>query len=87
MRDRLEPSDIVFEFLKIMRETPAFPTPLRWMQPMLVRAAVEMIPDWIRECLGLTAFYGLRRREKVMVKLAGAVSDRIVPSAPRSTVR
>jgi uncharacterized protein (DUF2236 family) len=85
MRDRLEPSDIIFEFLKIMRETPAFPTQLRWMQPMLVRAAVEMIPDWIRERLGLTVFYGLRRRERVMVRLAGAVSDRIVlPDSPPS---
>jgi uncharacterized protein (DUF2236 family) len=85
MRGRLEPSDIVFEFLQIMRETPTFPTPLRWIQPTLVRAAVEMIPDWIRECLGLTASYGLRPPEGLMVRLAGAVSDRIIlPDSPPS---
>jgi uncharacterized protein (DUF2236 family) len=85
MRGRLEPSDIVFEFLRIMRETTAFPAPLRWMQPMMVRAAVEMIPQWIRECLGLTASHGLRSWERPIVATAGAVSDRIVlPDSPPS---
>jgi uncharacterized protein (DUF2236 family) len=83
MRDRLEPSPVVFEFLQIMREAPTFPPPLRWMQGMLVRAAVEIIPDWIRERLGLTAFYGLRPSERWIAKLAGALSDRIVlPESP-----
>src|SRR6202047_4738407 len=78
MRGRLEPSAVIFQFLEIMRETPAFPRPLLWMQRMLVRAAVEIIPDWMRECLGLTEYYGLRPREKWMVKLAGGMADRIV---------
>jgi uncharacterized protein (DUF2236 family) len=83
MRDRLEPSPAIFEFLHIMREAPAFPGPLLWMQGMLVRAAVELIPDWIRERLGLSAFYGLRPSERWMVKMAGALSDRIVlPESP-----
>jgi uncharacterized protein (DUF2236 family) len=83
MRGRLEPSPIVFEFLQIMRETPAFPAPLLWMQPMLVRAAVEIIPDWIRGCLGLTASHGLRSRERWIIRLAAAASDRIVlPESP-----
>jgi uncharacterized protein (DUF2236 family) len=78
MRGRLEPSPVIFQFLEIMRETPAFPRPLLWMQPMLVRAAVEMIPDWMRECLGLTEFYGLNPRERWIVNLAGRLSNRIV---------
>jgi len=78
MRGRLEPSAVIFQFLEIMRETPAFPRPLLWMQRMLVRAAVEIIPEWIRECLGLTEYYGLRSREGWIVKLAGGISDRIV---------
>jgi uncharacterized protein (DUF2236 family) len=83
MQGRLEPSDIVFEFLRIMRVTPALPAPLRWIQPLLVSAAVEMIPDWIRACLGLTARHGLRAPQTLMVRLAGAVSDRIViPDSP-----
>jgi uncharacterized protein (DUF2236 family) len=80
MRGRLEPSPIIFQFIQIMRETPAFPQPFLWMQGILVRAAVEMVPDWIRECLGLTAAFGLRPGERSIVGLAGALSDRIVLS-------
>ena len=32
-RSTLAPSPIIFEFLRIMRETAAFPRPLRWLQP------------------------------------------------------
>jgi uncharacterized protein (DUF2236 family) len=79
----LEASPIVLEFLRIMRETRAFPGPLSWLQPMLVRAAVELVPDWIRERLGLHEQYGLPRRERWAVRLAGASSDRIVlPASP-----
>jgi uncharacterized protein (DUF2236 family) len=78
MRGRLEASSIVFQFLQIMREIPALPSPLIWMQPMLVRAAVEMIPSWIRQKLELTSRYGLRAGEGWIVRLVGAVSDRIV---------
>jgi uncharacterized protein (DUF2236 family) len=78
MRDRLQPSAAVFQFLEIMRETAAFPRPLVWLQRMLVRAAVELIPDWIRERLGLTAFHGLSPRGRWMVARIGAASNRIV---------
>jgi len=78
MRGRLEPSPVIFQFLEIMRETPAFPPPLHWMQRLLVRAAVDLIPDWMRDCLGLTEEYGLRPRERWIVRLAGSLSDRIV---------
>jgi uncharacterized protein (DUF2236 family) len=78
MRERLEPSPVVFQFLQIMSEASVFPQPLLWMRGMLVRAAVEVIPGWIRERLGLTAHFGLRMREQWIVKLAGDLSDRIV---------
>jgi len=78
MRGRLEPSPVIFQFLEIMRVTPAFPPPLHWMQRLLVRAAVDLIPDWMRDCLGLTEDYGLRPRERWIVRLAGSLSDRIV---------
>jgi uncharacterized protein (DUF2236 family) len=83
MRARLAPSPIIFEFLRIMRETDAFPRPLRWMQPMLLRAAVELIPEALRECLGLSEFYGLRAHERRLTKWAGAAANRIVvPASP-----
>jgi uncharacterized protein (DUF2236 family) len=78
MRDQLEPSPVVFEFLRIMCETPAFPKPIRWMQRTLVRAAVEIIPDWVRQRLGLTEYYGLFSLEESIVRLLGVLSDRIV---------
>jgi uncharacterized protein (DUF2236 family) len=80
MRGRLKASPIIFEFLQVMHTTPGFPRPLCWMQGMLVRAAVEIIPDWIRECVGLTHQYGLRPAERWIVELAGALSDRVVLS-------
>ena len=78
MRDRLEPSPIVFEFLEIMRNAPIFPVVLRPFQRVLVRAAVEMTPDWVRQRLGLTAGHGLRSWEMALVRRAGALADRVL---------
>ena len=77
-RERLERSEIIFEFLQIMRDTAIFPIQLRWLQRVMVRAAVELVPAWMRERLGLDASYGLRRWERSVVQLAGALADRIV---------
>ncbi|MFH5923473.1 oxygenase MpaB family protein [Roseomonas xinghualingensis] len=78
MRDRLEPSPIVFEFLAIMRDAPALPAPLRPVQRLLLRAAVEMTPGWVRDRLRLTARHGLRPWEKPAIRLIGRASDRIM---------
>jgi uncharacterized protein (DUF2236 family) len=80
-RPRLAPSPIIFEFLRIMRETPSLPRPLRWMQPMLLRAAVELIPVELREFLGLSGYYALREHERRLTKWAAAAADRIVLAA------
>ncbi len=77
-KQRLEPSPIIFEFLQIMRDAPAFPLQLRWLQRMMIGAAVELIPAWMRERLSLSASYGLRRWERALVKVAGVLADRIV---------
>jgi len=80
---QLARSPVIFEFLQIMRETIALPRPLHWMQPMLVRAAVELIPAWIRARLGLSESHGLHPRERWLTRLLGASSDRIVlPASP-----
>ncbi len=80
MEPRLERSDVIFEFLKIMREAPVFPAWLRPAQRMLVRAAVELTPPAIRHKLGLD-HDGLRFGEHALVKLAGNLADRIVLEA------
>jgi uncharacterized protein (DUF2236 family) len=83
MRDRLEPSPIVFEFLKILRRAPALPSAARPMQGMLLRAAVDIVPGWVRERLGLTAPHGLRPWEAPLVRLAARFADKLLlPSAP-----
>jgi uncharacterized protein (DUF2236 family) len=78
MRGRLEPSAIVFEFLAIMNSAPIVPRLLRPAQRLLVRAAVEIVPGWVRERLGLGASFGLRPWERPLVRLAGALADRLV---------
>ena len=56
---RLERSDIVFEFLAIMRRSPILPLMLRPAQHVLIRPAVDLTPRWMRTILGLSG-YGLR---------------------------
>lgn len=77
-RSRLEPSPIVFEFLDIIREASVFPPLLRPLQRLLVRAAVEIVPGWVRERLGLGAEYGLSGWQATLVRVSGSLSDRIL---------
>jgi uncharacterized protein (DUF2236 family) len=78
MRPRLEPSPIIFEFLQIMRTAPILPPLLQPVQPLLVRAAVSLTPQWSREILGLGERQGLRAWEGAIVRQGGALADRIV---------
>lgn len=78
MTPKLERSEIVFEFLEIMRKAPIMPAPLRPLQHMLIRAGVEITPAWLRERLGLDARYGLRRGEAWLIRSLGRIADRIV---------
>ena len=74
---RLERSDIVFEFLAIMRSTPILPMPLRPIQHLLVRAAIDLTPRWLRTILRLNEL-GLYAWEAEVVRRAGAFVDRLV---------
>ena len=78
MRGCLKASPIVRDFLQIMSTTRVFPKPASWLQGMLVRAAVEIVPTEVRTCLGLTHHDGLRRSERQIVTWAGALADRVV---------
>jgi len=78
MAPRLEASSVIFEFLQIMRTAPAIPRLLRWLQPVLIGGAVDLLPEALRERLGLGARYGLRCYQRPILKLAGALADRIV---------
>src|SRR5262249_54896394 len=70
-------SDILFEFLSIMRTAPILPLPLRLMQPLLIRAAIDLTPHWLRKIVGLTD-YGLNTLESAVVRQIGAFADRLI---------
>lgn len=76
MAPRLERSDIIFEFLDIVRRAPLLP--VRALQRLMVRAAVEITPGWARELLGLGTRLGLRRGEETLLRAMGALSERFV---------
>jgi uncharacterized protein (DUF2236 family) len=80
MAEQLERSKIIFEFLAIVRSAPVLPLPLRPLQHVLVRAAVELVPRWLATRLGLEGL-GLRNVEAELVRQAGALADRVVLNA------
>ena len=77
MANQLERSDILFEFMAIMRSAPILPIPLRQVQPLLIRAAADLTPRWVRRIVGLTD-HGLNVWEAEVVRQIGAFADRLV---------
>jgi uncharacterized protein (DUF2236 family) len=77
MSNGLERSNILFEFLAIMRSAPILPLPLRPVQPLLIRAAVDLTPHWLQMIVGLTD-HGLNAWEARMVRQIGSFADRLV---------
>lgn len=83
MRTRIVPSPIVFEFLEIMRRAPILPAPARPLQKVLLKAAVEILPSWVRERLGLTERWSLNPFERAFIHAMARAADRLVlPSSP-----
>jgi uncharacterized protein (DUF2236 family) len=78
MKSRLVPSPIVFEFLNIMKRAPILPTPARPVQSLLIKAAVEILPSWVRERLGLETGWSLNPIERSLAHAMGKASDRLV---------
>lgn len=63
----LEDSRILADFLRIMDGAPILPAPLRWLQRLLVRAAVQITPAPVRSLPQLRG-RGLRLGEAVLVR-------------------
>jgi uncharacterized protein (DUF2236 family) len=77
MTNQLERSDILFEFLAIMRSASILPLPLRPAQPLLIRAAIDLTPYWLRSIVGLTD-PSLNALESGVVGQIGAFADRLI---------
>ena len=73
----LEGSAILADFLRIMNETPLVPGPMRPLQRLLVRAAVEIVPEPVRSLPQLRG-RGLRPGEAALVR-ALARSSALLP--------
>jgi uncharacterized protein (DUF2236 family) len=73
----LEGSPVLTEFLEIVRQAPIFPRPLRWLQRLLVRAAVDVVPSPVRDLPELRA-EGPRPGEGRLVRAIG-LSARHLP--------
>ncbi len=83
MAPRLGPSAVLDEFLHIMRTAAILPWPARRLQPLIVRAAIDLLPGDIQELLGLRArVSGAERRLlRAAARLAGRVEVRQAPWA------
>jgi uncharacterized protein (DUF2236 family) len=66
----LEGSDILADFMRIMGDAPILPAPMRWLQRLLVRAAVDMTPEPVRSLPQLRG-RGLRFGEAALVRGMG----------------
>jgi uncharacterized protein (DUF2236 family) len=63
----LEGSDILSDFMRVMGDAPILPAPLRWLQRLLVRAAVQITPEPVRSLPQLRG-RGLRLGETTLVR-------------------
>ena len=78
MGGQLQPSDIVLDFLRIMRRVPALPAPLQPLQGVLAKAAIEVIPARLRDRIGLGKGWSLAPWQRSLVCRAGDAAERIV---------
>jgi uncharacterized protein (DUF2236 family) len=84
MRPYLEAHPIVFEFLGIMKRTPAALLPLKPLQWMMVRAGINMLPDWIIQRLTLDGpQWQLQPWERRLLIRTGGWFERLaIPNLP-----
>jgi uncharacterized protein (DUF2236 family) len=78
MGGQLRSSDIVFDFLRIMRRIPALPAPLRPLQGVLIQAAIQVIPARLRDRIGLSEGWNLAPWRRSLLCRAGDAADRLI---------
>jgi len=78
MGEQLERTDVIFDFLAIVRRMPLLPAPLRPLQGVLSAAAVRLVPARIRERIGLDEVRPLPSWQHALVRATGGAADRLV---------
>ncbi|ATY34541.1 histidine kinase [Sphingomonas psychrotolerans] len=82
IRPQLEPSPVLDELIAILGTADILPLPLRPLQRLGVRAAVDLLPSVMRGQLGLTG-HRLRRHERALLGLLAKGAGRFeLPSSP-----
>lgn len=85
MAPKLEHSAILDEFLDIMGRLSLFPPPLRLLNHGLIAAAIGLLPEEIRERLGLTDDGPPALPIRELIRAAGRATDRLhLESSPAS---
>ena len=89
MRPALECSAIVLEFLDIIKRLPMLPAFGRPLQRLCVRAAVQCLPEWTRERLGLDrADWAVASWEWALLRMIGRGADHLShPALPAMLAR
>jgi uncharacterized protein (DUF2236 family) len=81
MEPRLEPSALIDEFLQIMRSGPILPVPLRPLQRLVVRSAIDLVPEQLRSRMGLAS--KLSAAERSLVRMLATTAGKVhVPTSP-----
>ena len=78
MEPQLQRSDVVLEFLAILRRMPLLPAALRPLQALPIRAAIALLPAPIRERIGLGDGPHFDRWQRALVCATGRGADRLV---------
>lgn len=72
----LEPSPILHELIAIVGKAPILPRPFRAVQPIVVRAAVDLLPSDLRDTLGLARSGRLSALERLLLETLARAADR-----------
>lgn len=83
MAPRLGPSPILHELIAILKTGPILPPPLRPLQPVVVRAAIDLLPRDLRQRIGIAGERRLRTGERMLLQALARAADQVrLPSSP-----
>lgn len=74
---RLEPSDALQAFLRIMSGEPVLPLPARPLQAPLVRVAAGLVPEAVARRIALGEDWRPSRRDRLLAKAAARAAERL----------